>query len=57
MSKFTIGLIVGITLMKVLSYVYPENIRGVNQELVKQGMAKVDENGSVVWLKQCEEKE
>ena len=48
--QYIIGFLTGLIFTTIISYVSPQNVRGVNEELVRLGMAHYDrDTGIVKW--------
>ena len=57
MSRFFIGVIVGVAFLGTLTYIFPRRIAAVNTELVKSGMAYYHpKTKECVWLNNKEQR-
>ena len=57
MSRFFIGVIVGVAFLGTLTYIFPRRIAAVNTELVKSGMAYYHpKTKECVWLDNKEQR-
>jgi hypothetical protein len=57
MAQFTFGLIAGMLLLGTLTYLTPRNFIGVNNELIRAGMAYYHPiTGEVIWKEPKEAK-
>ena len=53
MTQFLFGIIVGVVLIGVLTYLIPRNFIGINNELIRAGMAHYHTTtGEVIWNEQ-----
>ena len=48
---YFLGCLIGFSIMGIGTYVFPHNISGVNQQLVKEGLAHYDDSGMPIWVK------